>query len=304
VNVVDQAFGKGWASYQGDCVEVLKGLPDASVHLTVSSLPFSNLYTYSDSMNDMGNSADDAEFFAHMDFLIPELHRVTVPGRLCVMHCKDLVNYKGRDGMAGLRDFPGDIVRRFQAHGWAWHSKVTIWTDPVLEMERTKANGLLYKTLRSDASFSRQGMPEYLVIFRRWPKGETDEARVEPVTHTHESFPLDLWQRYASCVWFDIKRTNVLNARIARDSQDDKHLCPLQLDVIERCIDLWTNPGDVVLDPFGGVGSVGVKAVEMGRRAVLAELKDSYWRQGVRFLQDAEALVSRPTLFDLIGAAS
>lgn len=304
MNVVDQAFGTGWASYLGDCVEVMKGLPDASVHLTISSIPFSNAYIYSGSMNDMGNSSDDAEFFAHLDFLIPELYRVTVPGRLCVMHVKQLVNYRGRDGMAGLRDFRGEVIKHFIDVGWAYHSEIVIWTDPVGEMERTKANGLLYKTLRADASYCRQGLPEYLLIFRRWPKSEAEDALVEPVTHTHESFSLDLWQRYASCVWFDIKRTNVLNARIARADEDDKHLCPLQLDVIERCIELWSNPGDVVLDPFGGVGSVGVKAVEMNRRALLSELKDSYWRQGVRFLEHAEAMVNRPSLFDAIGEAS
>lgn len=302
-NVLDQYVTDQVALYQGDCVEVVKGLPDASVHLTISSLPFANLYIYSESTRDMGNNSDDAAFFRHIGHLIPELHRVTVPGRLCVMHCKQLVNYRGRDGMAGLRDFRGDIIRAFTAHGWAYHSEVCIWLDPVLEMQRTKAHGLLYKTLRADASHSRQGMAEYLLVFRRWPASEDEEARAEPVTHTHEGFPLETWQRYASPIWMDVDRTRVLNVELAREGNDERHICPLQLDVIERCLDLWTNPGDVVLDPFMGVGSVSVSAVKRGRRAVGVELKASYHAQSVRFVEQAMFTRAQPTLFDLMGVS-
>jgi len=243
--------------YHGDCVTVARALPDDSIHFSIFSPPFSSLYIYSDAIEDMGNSADDDEFFAHFDFLIPELLRITKPGRLCAVHCKDLVNYKGRDGAAGIRDFSGEIIRHFSAAGWQYHSKVTIWKDPVIEMQRTKAHGLLYKQLRADSTFSRQGMPEYLLIFRKWAQSEEQELAIEPVTHTKEDFPLDIWQRYASPVWFDIRQTRVLNVEQARESQDEKHICPLQLDVIERAVQLWSNPGDVVFSPFAGIGSEG-----------------------------------------------
>jgi len=301
MNVLNQYVTDQVALYQGDCVEVVKGLPDASVHLTISSLPFSSLYIYSESTRDMGNNPDDAAFFAHMGHLIPELHRVTVPGRLCVMHCKQLVNYRGRDGMAGLRDFRGDIIRAFTAQGWAYHSEVCIWLDPVLEMQRTKAHGLLYKTLKADASHSRQGMADYLLVFRRWPHGEDEEARAEPVRHNPDDFPLETWQRYASPVWMDVDRTRVLNVELAREGKDERHICPLQLDVIERCLDLWTNPGDVVLDPFIGVGSVAVASVKRGRRTVGVELKASYHGQSIRFVEQATIATAQPTLFDLVG---
>jgi DNA modification methylase len=304
VNVLDQVLTDRYAYYHGDCVQVLRGIPDASIHLTVSSLPFAGLYIYSESLADLGNCADDTEFFRHFDYLIPELYRVTIPGRLCVMHCKDLVNYKSRDGMAGLRDFPGEIIRRFQEHGWAWHSKVTIWTDPVGEMQRTKAHGLLYKQVRADASFSRQGMPEYLLVFRRWPKDEGETALVEPVRHSETTFPLAAWQRYASPVWFDIRRTNVLNVQMARDDADSKHICPLQLDVIERCIELWSNPGDVVLDPFGGIASTGYQAILQQRRFLGIELKDSYFESGKRNLESVARRGEQPTIFDVIEQAS
>lgn len=299
--MLDQYLSERVALYQGDCVPVIGGMPDASVDFTITSPPFSGLYIYSDSENDMGNAADDAEFFQHFDYLIPELHRVTRPGRLCAIHCKQLVNYKGRDGMAGLRDFRGEIIRHFVAAGWAYHSEVCIWKDPVIEMQRTKAHGLLYKQLRADSSFSRQGMAEYLLVLRRWPLGEAEEDAIRPVTHTHTTFPLKRWQRYASPVWMDIQQTNVLNVQQAREDRDEKHICPLQLDVIERALDLWTNPGDVVLDPFTGIGSVGVVALGMGRRFVGTELKRSYFEHGVKHLKRAEAAATQPDLFTAAG---
>lgn len=268
--------GQDYDLYHGDCVQVARSLPDNSIHFSVFSPPFSSLYIYSDAIEDLGNCKDDEEFFKHFDYLIPELLRVTVPGRLCAVHCKDLVNYKGRDGMAGLRDFSGEIVRHFTTAGWAYHSKVVIWLDPVLEMQKTKAHGLLYKQLRADSTFSRMGIPEYMLIFRKWPQSEEEEANIVPVTHTKDDFPLEMWQRYASPVWMDIRRTNVLNVEQAREDRDTKHVCPLQLDVIERCLDLWTNPGETVFSPFAGIGSEGYVALKKERKFIGVELKEAY----------------------------
>jgi DNA modification methylase len=290
--------GEGWQLYQGDCVAVTHALPDNSIHFTIFSPPFSSLYIYSDALEDMGNAANDDEFFHHFDFLIPELLRVTKPGRLCAVHCKDLVNYKGRDGAAGLRDFSGEIIRRFIAAGWAYHSKVVIWKDPVIEMQRTKAHGLLYKQLRADSTFSRQGLPEYLLMFRKWPHNEEEETQIAPVTHTTEDFPLEIWQRYASPVWFDIRQTRVLNVEQARQSQDEKHICPLQLDVIERALKLWTNPGETVLSPFAGIGSEGHEALRLGRTFIGIELKQSYVQIARKNLERILQKKTQGTLFD------
>ena len=304
--------GDSWTVHRGDAVEVAREkIPDGSVGLSVFSPPFSSLYSYSPSLRDMGNCSDDGEFFEHFSYLIPELLRVTIPGRLCVVHTKDLVRYKNRYGFGGVRDFTGEVTRAFEGcvledgTRWAYHSKVTIWKDPVREMQRTKSTGLLYKTLREDASRSRVGLPEYLVVFRKWtpgmsgPDGGTQSP--DPVLHTREDYPLELWQRVASPVWDDIRQTNVLNANMARDGSDEKHLCPLQLDLIERCVELWSNPGDLVYDPFSGLGSTGVQAVKMGRRYVGSELKDTYFRQSLRHLARAE--YRELTLDDALGAA-
>lgn len=272
-----------YALYNGDCVQIIKQLPDNSVHFPIFSPPFANLYIYSDDLADMGNCKNHEEFFEQFDYLIPELLRITVPGRLCAVHCKNLVKYKGRDGRSGIYDFRGDIIKHFEKFGWQYHSEVCIWTDPVLEMQKTKSQGLLYKQLRKDSSYSRQGMPDYLVIFRKWTEDCED---AEPVTHTKENFPLEMWQRYASPVWFDIRRTNVLNCKIARENEDEKHICPLQLDVIERAIELWTNPDDIVFTPFLGIGSEAYQALKMGRRAVGIELKESYFHQAVANCND------------------
>lgn len=298
-HVLDQYLTERVALYNADCVPAVAALPPASVHFTLTSIPFSNLYTYSDSEADMGNTADDAEFFRHFGYLVPALLRVTVPGRLCAVHCKQLVDYASSSGRAGLRDFRGDVIRAMEAGGWKYHSEVCIWTDPVKEMQKTKANGLLYKTIRRDASFSRQGLAEYLCVFRKWPTGDLETSQQEPVRHTTDGFPLDTWQRYASPVWFDLDQTDVLNVRIARDSADEKHLCPFSLDLVRRALDLWTNPGDVVLDPFAGVCSVGFTAIEKGRRFIGCELKESYFRQGKKFLALAESRATAPRLFDL-----
>lgn len=282
--ILDQASGDDWHLVNGDCVEFVGSVPNDSVGLSLYSPPFSSLYTYSDSERDMGNCRNDAEFFEHYRFLIGELLRVTKPGRLCCVHCKDLPDYAGgsEDGRAGLRDFPGGLIRAHEESGWKYHSRVTIWKDPVIEMQRTKAHGLLYKQLRKDGSFSRQGLAEYMLTFRKWPK-EGDV--IEPVTHTEGNFPLSQWQEWASPVWTTINQTNVLNVKASRGEKDEKHLCPLQLDVVERCVVLWSNPGDVVFSPFAGIGSEGVGSLELGRKFLGCELKPEYWRQGVANLR-------------------
>lgn len=312
------AQGKNWTMYLGDCVEQIKRLPDNSIHHCNHSLPFANLYIYSDSEADMGNSADDEEFFKHYEYLVSELYRVTMPGRLCAVHCKDLPTYMNRDGAAGLSDFPGRIIKAFEAHGWQYHSRVTIWKDPVIEMQRTKNHGLLHKNFAGNSEACRQGMPDYLVVFRKWPLegGEAvkqhrqigDYIGTEPPQfseintgrRTEESnYSIAVWQRYASPVWFDIDQTNVLNYQMAKDSSDEKHICPLQLDVIARCIDLWSNPGETILDPFAGIGSCGYEAIRLGRKFIGIELKESYWKHAQRYLADAERAASQGTLFDM-----
>ena len=298
IRCLDEAHGDGFALYNGDCVEILRQMPDASVGFSVYSPPFSSLYTYSDSANDMGNCASDEQFFEQYKFLLTELYRVLKPGRLAAVHCKDLVDYAGssESGMAGLRDFPGALVQAHKEAGFAWHSRVTIWKCPVTEMQRTKAHGLLYKQLRTDSTFSRQGLAEYLLVFRKWAReGDT----VERVGHTPEDFPLDQWQEWASPVWMTIDQTNVLNVQKAREERDEKHMCPLQLDVIERALVLWSNPGDVVLSPFAGIGSEGVVSLQKGRRFVGTELKPSYFRDAAANLR-----VATKTQGDLFGQAA
>ena len=290
-------IGNHYAAYWGDCVDVLRQMPDSSIDFSVFSPPFSGLYIYNDSIADMGNCADDQEFLAQYRFLVAELFRVMRPGRIVAVHCKDLVYYRTQRSTAGLRDFPGDLIRAHIEAGFDFHSRVTIWRCPVREMTKTKSHGLLYKQLRTDSTFSRQGLPEYFVVFRKWAR---EEDSIAPVTHTKDNFPLPQWQEWASPVWMDTRETDVLGAQ--RDPKDEKHICAMPLDLIERTIFLWSNPGDVVLDPFGGIGSTGVSAIKHKRRTVLIELKESYWRQSCRSMNAADAQYR--TLFDLVGAAS
>lgn len=282
MNVLNQTISERFTMYQGDCVQTLEGLPESSVHYALFSPPFASLYTYSNSDRDMGNSRDDAEFQDHFAYLIAQLYRVLMPGRLVSVHCMNLPAMKSRDGFIGVKDFRGDIIRCFTDCGFIFHSEVTIWKNPVTEMQRTKALGLLHKQIRKDSSMSRQGLPDYVVTFRK--PGENPE----PIAHDYETFPVDVWQRYASPVWMDIRQSNTLNRAAARGEKDEKHICPLQLDVIERCIELWTNPDDIVLDPFAGIGSVPYQAVKMGRRGLGVELKEEYYRQAALNLQKAE----------------
>lgn len=274
--VKNQEIGERYALYCGDSCEVIKGIPDNSVHFMVYSPPFASLYTYSNSDRDMGNCRSHAEFYEQFEFLASELFRVLMPGRNMSFHCMNLPTSKERDGFIGITDFRGELIRIFQKVGFIFHSEVCIWKDPVTAMQRTKALGLLHKQLKKDSCMSRQGIPDYLVTMRK--PGENPE----PVTHTNETFPVDAWQRYASPVWMDINPSDTLQARSARDEKDERHICPLQLDVIKRAILLWSNPGDIVLTPFLGIGSEAYVALELKRRAIGIELKESYYDQAVK----------------------
>jgi DNA modification methylase len=274
-----------WTVYNGDCVRVAKTLPDNSIDMSVYSPPFAQLYIYSDDVQDMGNCRDDEEFFKQYKFLIAEKLRIHKPGSVSAVHCKNLVTYASTHGTAGIKDFRGDIIRAHVEAGWVYHSEVTIWKCPVIEMQRTKAHGLLYKNLRADSRGNRMGMAEYIIYFRKWGEG----MKENPVTHTKDSFPLDRWQEWASPVWMDIQQTDVLNKTLAREDADEKHICPLQLPIIERCIGMYSNPGDLVYSPFTGIGSEGYQALRMDRRFIGSELKESYFKQACQFLGSAKA---------------
>ena len=295
IRCLGETHGESFAAYHGDCVDVVRQLPSNSVGFSVFSPPFSGLYIYNDSVADMGNTTSDDEFFKQYAFLAKELHRVTIPGRLVAVHCKDLVYYKTQRGTAGLRDFPGDLIRAHIEAGFDFHSRVTIWRCPVREMTKTKAHGLLYKQLRADSSFSRQGLPEYFVVMRKWA---AEGEEIAPVSHDKRDFPVEQWQQWASPVWMDTRETDVLNA--VRDPNDEKHICPMPLDLTTRTIALWSNPGDVVLSPFMGIGSEGHCALKLRRKFIGVELKDTYFRQASRHLQGAEA--GAATLFDAVAA--
>lgn len=290
VRCLGESHGRSFAAYNGDCVDVLRQLPDESVDLSIYSPPFANLFTYSDSEADMGNCAGDAEFLEHYGFLLRELIRLTVPGRVSAVHCSDLPLQKWRDGVVGIKDLSGWIIRAHEGAGWVLHSRVTIWKSPVVEMTRTKALGLLYKQLQKDSARSRTGMADYLLVFRK------DGENPRPITHTPETFPLDRWQEWASPVWMTVDQTRTLNATTAREERDERHLCALQLDVIERAVQLWSNVGDVVLSPFMGIGSEGYAALKLGRRFVGVELKGAYFKQATEYLRGADAQES--LLFD------
>lgn len=325
--------GKDWTLHLGDCVEASRDIPDNSIHFSVFSPPFASLYVYSNSDRDMGNCKDSEEFMAHFKFLVKELYRATMPGRLCSFHCMNLPTSKSRDGVIGIHDFRGDLIRCFandeaaEFHaviarlrdrqrkaldaremnrledlqqtifrleteltkytenlgGWIYHSEVCIWKDPVTAMQRTKALGLLHKQLKKDSCMSRQGIPDYLVTMRK--PGDNPER----VTHTNDSFPVQLWQQYASPIWMDIQPNDTLQKESAREHDDERHICPLQLEVIERAISLWSNPGDLVFSPFAGIGSEGYVAVKMNRKFLGVELKESYFNQAKLNLKSAES---------------
>lgn len=321
VSVIDTVAGENYQIYNGDCVEVASGLPDESVGFVIYSPPFSSLYTYSNSDRDMGNCRSDEEFFQHFQFLISELYRVLKPGRLMAVHCMNLPTSKQNDGFIGIKDFRGDLIRAFQSKGFIYHSEVCIWKDPVIAMQRTKAIGLLHKQLQKDSTISRQGIPDYLVVMRKpgvnpdpvdgplhYFVGDDNLPDQSEITRDDGSiakFPkgsatvIDVWQRYASPIWMDINQTRTLQFAAGRENDDERHICPLQLDVIERAMQLWSKTGDIVFTPFLGIGSEAYVAVKMGRKAIGAELKPSYFKLAARNLKDAEK-----SQYDLFGGVA
>lgn len=307
MKVLDQQTGEKWSMFQGDCCEVIKSLPDDSMHYSVFSPPFSSLYVYSDSDRDMGNCESDEEFFQHFQFLVKELLRVIKPGRLVSVHCMNLPSTMTHQGYIGIRDFRGEIIRLFLKAGFIYHSEVCIWKDPVVAMQRTKALGLLHKQIKKDSCRSRMGLPDYVCTFRK--PGLNPEPVEGPLVYfsgdqdafenreNAGDYSIDVWQRYASPVWHDINQSNTLNYRIARGDKDERHICPLQLDVIERCLQLWTNPDDVVLSPFAGIGSEGFVSVQRNRKFVGIELKPEYFQFAVKNLDVAEQESKKEMLF-------
>ena len=317
MKVINQKISNSYSLYHGDSCEVIKGLKDNSIHYSIFSPPFSSLYTYSNSDRDMGNSRDDGQFYNHFKYLVSEIYRVIMPGRLVSVHCMDIPMLKSRDGVIGIKDFPGELIRMFQEAGFIFHSRVTVWKDPLVEATRTKALGLMHKQLCKDSSMCRQGLPDYIVTFRK--PGENEEPIAHPdgldrfygeeepqgikgdrpvpdaekyaKKEKYNTVPVyshQVWRRYASPVWMDIRQSNTLNKIAARDEKDERHICPLQLDVIARCVELWTNPNDIVFTPFAGIGSEVYQSVLMGRRGLGIELKDSYFDEAVSNCESAE----------------
>lgn len=287
------------ALFNGDTCELIKDFPNDSMHFELFSPPFSSLYTYSNSDRDLGNSKDDAQFFEHFHFITSELFRILKPGRIMAVHCMNLPTSKERDGFIGIKDFRGDLIREFQSVGFIYHSEICIWKNPVTAMQRTKALGLLHKQLKKDSCMSRTGIPDYIIIMRK--PGENPE----PVTHTNETFPVSDWQEYASPIWeydfspcwWDINQSDTLNVRMARDSKDERHICPLQLPVIERLLKMYTNEGDTVFTPFLGIGSEVYQAILMKRKGIGIELKTSYYNCAVDNCKSAEQKTEELRLF-------
>ena len=315
--ILSQETGEAWTAFHGDCIEAMKDLPDGSIDFSVYSPPFSSLYIYSGSARDMGNVASDQEFQETYFHAVSEKFRVTRPGRLTAIHVKDLVYYSNASakGDRGLRDFSGDCIRTHIAAGWTYHSRITVPRCPVREMTKSKPDGLLYKNFRTDAARNRAGLPEYIVTFRKWADGMDrtapivhvpedwltwagDEAESHPHSGDHYRDALQVWQEWAAPVWPDLPETDVLNAKSARGDDDEKHLCPMPLNLSERAIRLWSNEGDVVLSPFMGIGSEGWSALKARRRFAGIELKDSYFTQAVKNLREAQTRFAAGTLFE------
>lgn len=302
MDCVNKYIGNGCALYNGDSVELIKAFPDESMHFEIYSPPFSSLYTYSNSDRDLGNSKTDEQFFEHFHFLTTELFRILKPGRMMAVHCMNLPTTKERDGFIGIKDFRGELIREFQSVGFIYHAEVCIWKNPVTAMQRTKALGLLHKQIKKDSCMSRMGIPDYVVIMRK--PGDNPER----VTHTNDTYPVSEWQNVASPiweydhspVWWDINQSDTLNVRMARDGRDERHICPLQLPVIERLVKLYTNPNDIVFTPFLGIGSEVYQSILMGRRGIGIELKKSYFDCAVENVKNAEIEASQPTLFDFM----
>lgn len=311
MKVLNQAVTEDYAIYHADCVEGMRGIPDDSIHFSVYSPPFDSLFTYSNSDRDMGNSANSEVFWSQYKYLIKEHFRTHMPGRIIAVHCMNMPTSKQNDGFIGIRDFRGEIIKAFQDAGFIYHSEVVIWKDPVVAQQRTKALGLLHKTIEKDSAMSRMGIPDTLVMFRK-PDANPEpiaglfdvdmyagEHKPDVVGESDKWKSVMVWQRYASPVWMDIRQTNVLNNyREGKDNDDAKHICPLQLDVIDRCLQLWSNPGDTVLSPFGGIGSEGYMSILRGRKPILFELKESYFQTQKRNMERAVIERDTPDLFD------
>ena len=284
----NQVVTNEYAIYHGDCVEVMPHIPSESIGLSIFSPPFAELYTYSDELADMGNSKDHKEFFVAFRFLVEELYRAMMQGRNVCVHCMDLPIQKGKEGYIGLRDFSNMIRECFEDAGFIYHSRITIWKDPVVEMQRTKALGLLHKQIKKDSTMCRVGLPDYVLVFRK------DGERQNPVKG---NIPVDVWQKYASPVWDDINYSNTLNAKGCRSELDEKHICPLQLDTIDRLITLYSNEGDTVLTPFAGIGSEIYQSVLRGRMGIGIELKESYYNAAVNNCKTASIIIRQKCLF-------
>jgi DNA modification methylase len=295
MNILNQAQGENWTLANGDCIEVMNALPDNSIHLSVFSPPYASLYTYSNSDRDLGNSANDEQFYDHFAHVVAGLHRITKPGRIVCVDVMNIPAMKERDGYIGLKDFRGDVIRAFQKAGFIFHSEHCAWKDPLIEATRTKALGLMHKQLCKDSTRSRAGIPQYLLAFRKDGENKEPVAHIDGLTEfvgenppTTGTLSHERWRRYASPVWMDINFSRTMNAKAARDNEDERHVCPMALDLIERAIQLWSNPGDVVFDPFSGVGSTGYQAIKMQRKFVGSELKQSYFDQACKNIASAK----------------
>jgi DNA modification methylase len=306
--ILNQHITENFAIYNADCLEAIKSVPDKSIGFSIFSPPFVDLFCYSSSERDFGNSKSYSDFFVLFDQLAKELCRVMMPGRLVTVHCIDIPAMKERDGYIGLKDFPGDIIRSFQKAGFVYHARTVIWKDPLIEATRTKAIGLMHKQLCKDSTRCRMGLPDYLVTFRSPGENQTpvsqgegfqDYIGADKISELSGNRSHNIWRAYASPVWMDIRQTNVISHKCAREEADEKHICPLQLDVIERCVLLWSNPDEIVLTPFMGVGSECYGAVVNGRRAVGFELKESYYHQAAKNLSASNA---KKTQEELIAA--
>lgn len=319
--VLNQKITERYALYNADCIDVLRGLPEASVHYSMFSPPFVSLYTFSDSPRDVSNNRNESLFWEHYHFVIEGVFRVLKPGRLLSIHCMDLPTSSTNDGFIGLRDFPGENIRLCQDVGFIYHSRVFIRKDPVVAMQRTKALGLLHKQLVKDSAMSRMTIGDSIVTLRKpginpepvagrlktyHGSDSTDAEFTKSAVSSRRSTPNErgqtrtladhksimVWQRYAESVWSDISQSDVLSCSMAREEHDERHISPLQITPVRRCIDLWTNPGDVVFSPFAGIGTVGYVALEQGRRFVGAELKVSYYRQALANLTNVGIITS------------
>lgn len=296
MDVIDQKITDKFAVYNGDSFEMIKQIPDDSIHYSMFSPPFLDLYTYSNSDRDLGNSKNEQEFWHHFKFLIDELYRVIKPGRLVTVHCVDIPAIKERDGFIGLKDFPGDIIRNFKQAGFIYHSRVTIFKDPLVEATRSHSLGLLHKQLVKDSSMCRQGLCDYLITMRKPGENSEPIEHLDGLTEYAGTDKIDenkvyshqVWQKYASPIWMDINQTKTLSVVGSKDEDDEKHVCPLQLDTIDRCLELWSNPGDIVLDPFMGIGSVPYSAVKKNRFGLGFELKSSYFKVALKNMAKAE----------------